>query len=374
MQVNSTLHHLPIALIGPLPPPSGGMANQMQQLAHLLQDSGLRVKIVQVNAPYRPTWISQIPVIRAFFRLIPYLFQLWRVTAQVNLIHVMANSGWSWHLFSVPAVWIGWLRKTPVIINYRGGEAEAFFNHSWRWIQPTVTKAKFIVVPSFFLEKIFTRYHISTRIVPNIIDLEIFYPNNYFHEHASLNLLVARNLEPVYDIATALKAFALIKKKYPDAKLSVAGSGPLKLDLEQLSKQLGIAESVIFTGRLDNIKMAEVYRSTNLLLNSSLADNMPISLLEALACGVPIVTTNVGGIPYLVEEGQTALLVEPGNPEKMAAAALQVLSNPDLAALLRKNGLAVVQNYAWSKVREKWLTVYMDALQNSQLKTGEALS
>lgn len=369
MQVDPTLHHLPIALIGPLPPPSGGMANQMQQLAHLLQESGLRVKLVQVNAPYRPTWISRIPVIRAFFRLIPYLFQLWRVTSQVNLIHVMANSGWSWHLFSVPAVWIGWLLKTPVIINYRGGEAENFFRNSWRWIQPTVNKATYIVVPSKFLEKVFSRRGVLTRIVPNIIDLEHFYPN--YSRNYSLNLLVARNLEPIYDIATALQAFAFIKYKYHYAKLTVAGSGPLRSDLEQLSKQLGIAESVTFTGRLKNKEMSEIYRNTDLLLNPSLADNMPISLLEALACGVPIVSTNVGGIPYLVEDGQTAILVNPGNAEAMAMAALRILGDPELAALLRKNGLAVVQNYAWRKVREQWFSVYMDALQGGNLKADE---
>jgi glycosyltransferase involved in cell wall biosynthesis len=371
MPAHSTLRHLPIALIGPLPPPSGGMANQTRQLARLLEESGLQVELVQVNLPYCPTWIVSIPFIRALFRLIPYLLRLWRIAGQVRLMHVMANSGWSWHLFAAPAVWIGWLRKTPVIINYRGGEAEAFFGYSWRWVRPTVTKATFVVVPSGFLENVFARRGISTRIVPNIVDLECFYPNNDRQEHP-LRLLVARNLEPVYDIATALKAFALIKKQYTDAKLSIAGSGPLLLDLKQLSEQLEIAESVTFTGRLDNKKMAEIYRGTDLLLNSSLADNMPISLLEGLASGVPIVTTNVGGIPYLVEEGQTALLIDPNHPQAMAAAAMQVLSDPDLAALLRKNGLAVVQNYAWSKVREKWFAVYIDALQDDRLKKSEA--
>jgi glycosyltransferase involved in cell wall biosynthesis len=346
------------------------MANQMRQLARLLEESGLHVELVQVNSPYHPAWISQIPVIRALFRLAPYLFRLWRAAGQVRLMHVMANSGWSWHLFATPAVWIGWLRKTPVIINYRGGEAETFFGRSWRWVQPTVAKATCVVVPSSFLEKVFAQWGISTGIVPNIIDLECFYPGDH-RQGDSLHLLVARNLEPIYDIATALKAFALIKQKYPDAKLSVAGSGPSKSDLEQLSEQLGIAESVTFTGRLDNKNMAEIYRRTDLLLNSSLADNMPISLLEALACGVPVVTTNVGGIPYLVEEGQTALLVDPGNAEAMAAAAIQVLSNPDLAVLLRKNGLAVVQNYAWSKVREQWFSVYMGVLQGGKLKNNE---
>lgn len=361
-------NHLPIALIGPLPPPSGGMANQTRQLARLLNESGFRVEVVQVNPPYYPSWISQVPVIRSLFRLAPYLVKLWRVAGQVRLIHVMANSGWSWHLFTAPAVWIGSFRQVPVIINYRGGEAEKFFSHSWRWVQPTIIRACLIVVPSDFLGAVFARRGILTRIVPNIIDLQCFYPDQVKSDR-ELHFLVARNLEPIYDIATALKAFSLLKKEFQRAKLSVAGSGPLRLELEELARNLGIAESVTFTGRLDNKRIAEFYRSADLLLNPSLADNMPISLLEALACGVPIVSTNVGGIPFLVEDGRTALLVDPGDFEAMAAAASTVLGNPNLAARLRENGLKLVQNYAWTKVKEHLFIIYNEAL-NYNCKIG----
>jgi len=373
MQVNAILRNHPIALVGPLPPPSGGMANQTRQLAHLLIESGLHVELVQVNPPYYPSWIGKIPFFRALFRLIPYLLRLWRATGKVHLLHIMANSGWSWHLFAAPAVWIGWWRRIPVIINYRGGEAESFFNHSWRWVRPTVIRATFVVVPSSFLEAVFFQRDILTRIVPNIINIKYFYPKNNHIKH-NINLLVARNLEPIYDIGTALKAFALIKNNYPSAKLNVAGSGESRVDLEQLSQHLGIAESVNFTGRLDNKEMAEIYRQTDLLLNPSLADNMPISLLEALACGVPIVSTNVGGIPHLVKDGKTALLVDPSDPQAMAVAAIRVLDDPDLATVLRKNGLAIVQDYTWPTVREQWFSVYRDALQDSGLKTNGAAS
>ncbi len=365
VEVNTVFHGLPIALVGPLPPPSGGMANQTRQLAYLLKDSGLHVEIVQVNLPYQPIWIGRLPVIRACFRLVPYLIRLWQVAKQVRLMHVMANSGWSWHLFAAPAVWIGWLHGIPVIVNYRGGEAGTFFSHSWYWVRPTVAKAALVVVPSQFLETVFSQRNVFTKIVPNIINLEQFYPsgnNDEFHKK-KWRLLVARNLEPIYDIATALKSFSLLRKDFPNIELSVAGSGPLRLELEKMVDNLGITESVTFTGRLDNMKMAELYRSADLLLNPSLADNMPISLLEALACGIPIVSTNVGGIPYLVENGRTALLVEAGDAQAMAMAASQVLGDPILAAHLRVNGLAVVQNYSWPKVREQWFGVYADTLQ-----------
>ena len=361
MADDPVFNHLPIALVGPLPPPSGGMANQTRQLARLLQESGLHVELVQVNSPYRPAWISLIPMVRAIFRLAPYLVQLWQVAGRVNLMHVMANSGWSWHLFVTPAVWVGWLRRVPIVINYRGGEAEAFFSRAWRWVRPAIVKADLVAVPSGFLEAIFAQRGIKTEIVPNIIDLQCFYPSEVQYE-LQFHLLVARNLEPIYDIATALKAFALLKKYFPSTKLSVAGSGPLRANLEQLAIDLGISDMVTFTGRLDNRQMAVLYRNANLLLNPSLADNMPISLLEALACGVPIVSTNVGGIPYLVEHERTALLVNPNDDSAMAAAAIRILSDPTLAAALRAAGLAEVQNYTWKKVRERLFSVYAKVL------------
>ena len=98
-----------IAVVGPLPPPAGGMANQTRQLVELLRGEGAGVEVVQVNAPYRPTWAGRLKGVRAIFRLVPYFLQLWRAAGRADLLHVMANSGWSWHLFAAPAIWIGGL-------------------------------------------------------------------------------------------------------------------------------------------------------------------------------------------------------------------------------------------------------------------------
>ncbi|HEC26126.1 MAG TPA: glycosyltransferase family 1 protein, partial [Gammaproteobacteria bacterium] len=104
------------------------MANQTRQLAGLLRTAGADVSLVQINAPYRPAWVGRLQGIRALFRLFPYIWQLWHTAGKVRLFHIMANSGWSWHLFAAPAIWIGWLRGVSVIVNYRGGEAEEFFS------------------------------------------------------------------------------------------------------------------------------------------------------------------------------------------------------------------------------------------------------
>ena len=349
-----------IGLVGPLPPPPGGMANQARQLAHLLAQEGMLVEIVRTNAPYRPSWIGSLRGIRAMFRLIPFLVELWRVAGRVQLFHVMANSGWAWHFFAAPAIWIGKLRGIPVVLNYRGGDAAEFFKKSFFWVRPSMSMTDLRVVPSGYLQHVFRTVGLSTVIVPNIIDLDRFAPARLEHDgrQAEAHLVVTRHLEPLYDVATALRAFATVRGHRPDARMTIAGGGPEREVLAKLAQELEVASHVTFTGRLENAEIANLYRRADVFVNSSLHDNMPISILEALASGVPVVSTNVCGIPFLVQHDKTALLVPPRDPSALASAVLEVLENRALAQRLVDTGLDHVQQYAWSSVGPRLLNLY----------------
>lgn len=355
---------LRIALIGPLPPPSGGMANQTLQLARLLEAAGASVQLVQVNAPYSPAWVANIKGLRAALRLAGYLRRLWRVADQVDLFHVMANSGWSWHLFAAPAIWLARIRGKSVIVNYRGGEADHFFCKQKRLVALSLNRADAIIVPSVFLAEVFERYGFATEIVPNIIDLSHFSPVAIDQARpAGPVLLVARNLEAIYDNASALRAFAIIKDACPGARLVIAGSGSELAALKQLAQQLGMAASVQFTGRVDNLAMANLYQNCDIVLNPSLADNMPISILEALACAIPVISTSVGGIPVLLQHEVTGLLVAPGDSQAMAQAALSLLQAPARARSIGAAGFAFVQQFSWDQVAPQLLLQYHRVLE-----------
>ncbi len=356
-----TLAGLRIVLVGPLPPPAGGMANQTRQLAELLAGEGAVVDVVQVNAPYRPTWVGSLQGVRAVFRLVPYIARLIRSVRRADMVHVMANSGWSWHLFAAPAVWIAAALGVPVVVNYRGGEAEPFLARSARWVRPTLRRASALAVPSAFLKDVFGRHDIAAAILPNIIDLERFRPSDV--DGAVAHLVVARNLEPIYDVATAIRAFRIVRQSHPEAKLSVAGSGPERGALESLARELGVGDSVVFTGRLDRDQMATLYRAATLVLNPTTVDNMPNSLLEAMASGVPIVSTDVGGVPFMVSPERTALLVPRGDSAAMAVAVTRLLDDAGLRTSLRANGLVDVQRYSWSSVRKELVALYARCLQ-----------
>jgi len=128
--------------------------------------------------------------------------------------------------------------------------------------------------------------------------------------------------------------------------------------LQRLTEELGVARSIAFAGRVDNEQMAQLFRSADVLLNPTTVDNMPISLLEAMASGVPIVSTDVGGIPFLVEHERTALLVPMRSPQAMADAALRLIKDAALRERLIGAGSATVVGYTWAQVWPRLMRVY----------------
>ncbi|GIX29517.1 MAG: hypothetical protein KatS3mg123_3398 [Burkholderiales bacterium] len=349
---------LRIGLVGPLPPPFGGMANQTRQLAGLLEREGLEVEVIRTNAEPRPAWIGRIRGLRALFRLLPYLVQLWRAAGRVSLFHVMANSGWAWYLHACPAVWVAKLKGIAVIVNYRGGGAETFFSGAGRLGRAALARADALVTPSGFLKAVFERFGFQATVIPNIVDLERFRPAARRPEVAGKHIVVTRNLEPIYDIASALAAFARVRARIPEARLTVAGTGPELERLQALARALGIQEAVTFAGRVANEHMPFLYQSADVMLNPSRVDNMPISILEAFASGVPVVSTDAGGIPYIAEHERTALLVKPGDAQAMADALVRVLVDAELAARLARAGLEEARRYRWEAIRGLWLAEY----------------
>ena len=375
MSIN--LQQLRICLVGPVPPPAGGMANQTRQLLELLRQDGAIVELVAVNAPYQPAFIAKVPLLRAIFRLFPYLYRLYRACGKAQVVHLMANSGWSWHLFAAPAIWIAHLRGAPIVVNYRGGHADSFFAKSWRLVNTSLRHASAILVPSVFLQQVFGRYQsgndaVPVAIVPNILDQQLFYPRpqNVAATTAQTSnaphCIVTRNLEAIYDIATSIAAFALLHQNQPQATLTIAGSGPLLAQLQQQVQQLNLGQAVRFAGRLSSGQMAELYRSADIMLNSSLVDNSPNSIIEAMACGVPVVSSNVGGISQLVRHRVDALLCNAAEPHAMYQLASELLQNNTLRQQLIRNGLQNSQRFYWPEVKQRLAQQYQAAISSRE--------
>ena len=348
---------LRLGLVGPVPPPYGGMAMQTQQLARLLESEGVSVELLATNGPCRPAFLERIRGLRALFRLIPYLFAIWRLAGRVHVIHLMANSGWSWQLKCAPVLWLARLRNTPVIVNYRGGEAQSYFERSFSRVRPSLRKASVTVVPSGYLHGVFEQFGESTRIIPNIIDRELFHPPAKAPSDP-FTLVITRNLEPIYGIDTAIRSFSKVYQLDPSIRLRIAGSGPAEGAMRALAEQLGVSNAISFEGRLDRPAIVDLYAQAHAMLNPSTVDNMPNSVLEALACGVPVISTDVGGVPFVVQHQKTALLVPSGDVTTMAEAINTLKADSALRNRLIGNGLAEIDQYTWQRVGQQWLELY----------------
>jgi len=363
-----------VCLVGPLPPPSGGMANQCEQLLRMLHAEGVPVELVRTNAPCFPAWAERVPVLRAVLRLWPYLVRVWGAAGRAQVVHLLANSGWAWHLFAAPVLWIARVRGVPVIVNYRGGLAASFLDHAPRRVHRALRGAALRVTPSAFLRRVFDQRGFDAEVIPNIVDLDRFTARPWRAAGDAPHIVVARNLEPLYGLPTALQALALLRRQLPQATMSIAGSGPQEAELRALAQTLGLAAAVRFPGRIDHAAMPALYAGADLALNPSTVDNMPNSVLEAFASGVPMVSTDVGGVPDIVEHGVHGLLVPVGDAEAMAAAMARVLSDGALAQRLAAAGQERVQAWGWARVRAQWQSAYRRAAAHAGARGARGLA
>lgn len=357
-----------VTIVGPLAPPAGGMANQTKKLAEFLRSENISVDVIRTNPDYKPAFVGKIPILRALFRLVSYKLTLMKRLKNTDVIHIMANSGWSWHLFAAPAIILGRFYNKPVIVNYRGGYAADFFSKSWFSVNLTLKKSQAIVVPSVFLQEVFDDFGKESVVIPNVLDKTLFFQSNKAANDKSPHLIVTRNLEAIYDVATTVRAFALVKKEYPQAYLSIAGTGPEKEALTALITEFNLDDSVFFTGRLGPEEMANLYQQADIMLNASTVDNTPNSIIEALACATPVVTTDAGGIPKLVTNKHDALLVNIADHQKMAEGVIDILSSKILQKTLIDNGLNTIKKFYWVNVWLKLKACYDESIINNRVK------
>lgn len=189
-------------------------------------------------------------------------------------------------------------------------------------------------VSKFLKEKTITNYKINKEIevIPNFVDVEIYKPQEdcVFKSHFAPNeekvLSHISNFRPVKRVPDVIKIFYLVKQKIP-AKLVLAGDGPDRTECERLVRELNIKEDVYFLGKQEAV--VDILNASDLFIMPSQSESFGLSALEAMACGVPTITTSIGGLPELVIHNETGYIAEIGDVERMAKYAIDLLSNPN---------------------------------------------
>ena len=342
-------------------PSFGILGGQSVQAARLLErlrnEPGMEVGFLPINPrlPLGLHHLQRIKYVRTLVTSIAYVLSLLLRVYKYHVIHVFSASYFSFVLAPTPAILIGKLYRRKVLLNYHSGEAE---DHLRRWRRtaiPTIRLVDSIVVPSEYLVRVFASYGLSATAIYNLIDTSKF----RFRERTPLRpvFLSNRNLESHYGVDRVLRAFAIIQEQLPDASLTIAGDGSQRRALETLAQDLNVRNTT-FIGQVDPSAIAGVYDAADVFLNGSEIDNQPLSILEAFSCGLPVVTTNAGGIPDIVDDGRTGMVVARGDYAEIAKRALALLNDPALTKQIVHQAKQECAKYSWEAVRNAWIAAY----------------
>jgi len=348
-----------VCLVAPSLAILGGQAVAAQRLLERLRMvPGLEVDFLphdpRTNALLR--LLQRVKYVRTVATSIAYVESLLRRLPRYDVVHVFSASYWSFLLAPTPAILIGKALGKRVVVNYRSGEAE---DHLTRWPKtaiPTLQRADAVATPSDYLVDVFARFGIRAESIHNFVDPAAV----RYRERDVLRpvFLSNRNFQSLYNVPCVLRAFAQIQAQRPEARLIVVGHGPERERVHSVARELAL-RNVDFVGAVKPTEMGRYYDAADVYLNASDIDNMPNSIIESFACGLPVVTTRAGGIPYIVEHERNGLLVDCGDHEALADAALRLLDEPALARRLIDEGLSDVERlYTWEAVGERWAALY----------------
>ena len=349
-----------VLLVGPSLDILGGQAIQAARLLeHLRGVPGLEVGFLPVNprlpGPLRA--LQRVKYVRTVATSAAYVAALLREVPRWDVVHAFSASYWSVLLAPLPAMIVGKLCGKRVVLNYRSGEAGDHLRRSRVAVRAMRRLADAIVAPSGYLVDVFARFGLRARSIFNFVDLERL-PYRERADPPRPHFLSNRNFDPMYNVACVLRAFARVQAEVPEARLTVAGYGAQGDALRALSGELGLRH-VEFVGRVAPEEMPRLYDAADVYLNAPDIDNMPNSVIEAYAAGLPVVTSDAGGIPYIVRDGETGLMVPRNDDAALAAAALRLLREPGLARRLAARARAeCVERYTWTAVRHEWAELY----------------
>ena len=290
---------------------------------------------------------------RRISRLAEMLYTSWKYRSYYDVAQVAVFSGASFLWAEAVCNLLTAIRR-PYILTLHGGGLPEFARENNRRVRRLLNSAAAVTVPSMYLFDKMRGYRSDLTLLPNALDIPAYERTNH---HASPRLAWLRAFHDIYNPMMAPRVLSRLKDEFPSITLMMIG--PDKGDSSHAktlaeARRCGVEAHLEMRSLVPKEKVPSVLRTADIFLNTSRIDNTPVSVLEAMAVGLCVVSTDVGGIPYLLESGRDALLVPPDDDAAMAAAVRSLLRDQRLAAKIRTAASSKLRSFDWNVVLPQW--------------------
>lgn len=294
-------------------------------------------------------------------RLLDMVSTIWRRRHDYDVAQVDVYSGFAFRWAEASCHVLRRLEK-PYVLTLHGGGLPDFAMRNPGRTRFLLKSASAVTTPSQYLQDRMSCYRGDLKLIPNSLDIDKY--TFRVRKNPLPKLIWLRSLHRMYNPVLAVQVLATVKKQYPDATLLMVG--PDKGDgseneVKQAIEKFKLANSVKLHGVTAKADVPRMLNTGDIFLNTTNVDNTPISVIEAMACGLCIVSTDVGGIPHLLTHQDDSLLAPPRNAESLANAVCRYLSEPTFAMSMSTNARSRAEQFDWSNTLPLWQSVLRDA-------------
>lgn len=282
------------------------------------------------------------------------LVTAWRARRRYDVAQVDVFSGPAFR-WAESVTWLLARMGKPVVLVLRGGNLPEFGRRRSGRVGRLLRRAAIVVSPSEYLRRALGDHRGDIRVIPNAIELSQHHARE--RTAPAPRLVWVRAFHEIYNPVMAIEALSAVRRAGVDARLVMAGPDKGDGSLERAKAAavaLSLEPHVTFEGRVPKDKIPSLLSGGDIFLNTANIDNAPVTVIEALASGLCVVSTDVGGMPDLLRSGTDALLVPRGDSTAMGQAVLRLLSEPGLAARLSREGRQTAAAFDWTHVIDAW--------------------
>lgn len=319
----------------------GGISVQVGLLKEKLAKDGHECRIVSTKG--------------SVWKRLKALFWILFNGRKFDVFHIHACSGTGFFP-AVVGVSTGRLLHRRTVLTYHGGGAEGYFKKRKSLVRHFMTRTGQNIVLSGFIGNVFDSFGLPYTIIPNVIELE----GSRFRKRTSFKpeFISIRSLTATYNVECTLRAFKAVLQKYPESRLVLLGDGDLRMSLESLAAELGISEHVEFKGQVSNAEIYDYLDKTDIMVSSSRFDNMPVSILEGFNAGLLVIASKVGGVPFIIQDGDNGLLFEDGNYTELAGKMIYAIEHPAEVSAMAEAAYSSLVQYSWENCRDRLIRAY----------------